>query len=343
MEAVWVGISIALAVSILVVVLIAALKAGKAEVLPVKASIPPGHYERESELPRLPSLAYRDSDFDEIEEGVTRTPEERIENAKNFRGACAHEQEEKTGLHQLILVSSAVQSDVGKRRSNNEDSYLILAQENLFVVADGMGGTAAGEVASRIAVQTMEESFREKNFPGLEGVKKMRRAHELVSAIELANEGVLRAANENPEMRGMGTTVVALRFSANKRRVYVASVGDSRAYRIREGQISLLTKDHNLAMEAGVPGALGEQLTRAVGLTTTVEPDVLIEEALPDDYYLICSDGLTKMVKDEEIRDCVLNTDIEQVAKKLVDLANERGGIDNVTTIVTHIDHRILN
>lgn len=242
-----------------------------------------------------------------------------------------------TGMRRMILVNAVARTDTGLLRKENEDCYLALEDYGLFVVCDGMGGHAGGEIASSLAVETIGDCFRNQSFPGVRKVTKYRRANELVRGLELANEQIRVTADANTELHDMGTTCVATRFSPGKERVYIASAGDSRVYRVRGGAIEQMTKDHTLANEVGAKGALGAQLTRALGIAPTVRPDIRVEEALAGDYYLLCSDGLTKMLTDREICDCVLGNDIALAAKRLVTSANDRGGRDNVTVILVRV------
>jgi serine/threonine protein phosphatase PrpC len=242
-----------------------------------------------------------------------------------------------TGMRRMILVNAVARTDAGMLRKENEDCYLVLEDYGLFVVCDGMGGHAGGEIASSLAVETIGDSFEKQAFPGVRRVTRYRRANELVRALELANEQIRVTADANSELADMGTTCVAARFSPGKERVYIGSAGDSRIYRVRNGAIEQMTKDHTLAVEAGAKGALGAQLTRGLGIASTVRPDIRVEDALPGDSYVLCSDGLTKMLTDSDIRECVLNNDLALAAKALVASANDRGGRDNITVILVRV------
>ena len=237
----------------------------------------------------------------------------------------------------FILVSAVGRTDVGRRRKHNEDSYLVLPEEHLFVVADGMGGHAAGEVASAMAVETLLDSFRDHTFSGTPVADRPRRADELVRSIEAANRTIFAQASSNDEQAGMGTTIVAARFAPTRQRVYIAHVGDSRCYRLRGGEFKMLTSDHTMSAW-GVRGREGEKLTRAVGIAATVEVDVCEDAPIARDQYLLCSDGLTKMLDDETIGQVLgENAEPEESVRKLIELANERGGRDNVTAIVIQV------
>lgn len=281
-------------------------------------------------MDRLPSLGRSTEEDDREPDDLP--PEELPESTD--------ESSEHTGPLPLILVTAVARTDVGRARGHNEDNYLDLPEHSVFAVADGMGGYAGGEVASRVAVEIIEKAFTKGEFPGTRRYTRFRRANELVRAIELANEGVLAQALEKDHLKDMGTTVVAVRFSESRQRVYVANVGDSRCYRLRDGNLSQITRDHTLAVEGGIPGPLGQQLSRAVGIRRRVRVDVDIDEARPGDYYLLCSDGLNKMLNDEQIKNRILLQahDIEGAAASLVASANERGGRDNITVVLVRVD-----
>jgi protein phosphatase len=246
--------------------------------------------------------------------------------------------DEPTGPLALILVHGAAQTDTGKTRKRNEDSYLVLKENNLFVVADGMGGYAGGDIASRLAVETVEETFRSKKFPGTPFEGLPPRASELVQSVEAANEAIHAEAEKDPKYRGMGTTVVAARFSARKQRLYVAHVGDSRCYRLREGKMVQVTVDHTMA-SAGATGPGADRLMRALGVNRTVEVDLLVAKPKQGDVYLLCTDGLSKMASEEEIAAILKTTkNPDDAAKQFIQLANDHGGKDNVTVIVVRVD-----
>jgi protein phosphatase len=248
------------------------------------------------------------------------------------------EESDPTMPFALILVSAIGRTDRGLRRALNEDSYLSVPERFLYVIADGMGGHAAGEVASQLAVDTLATAFEHDAFDGTPDASRPRRGDELVRAIEMANTAIHAQARTNEAQSGMGTTVIAARFTPNKRRVYIAHVGDSRCYRVREGEIVQLTCDHTLGATLGIKGRSAGKLTRAVGVEPTVQVDLQVDAPEPQDLYVLCSDGLSRMVPDEVIRDIVLaERDIEQACQKLIDAANERGGKDNITVIVIRI------
>lgn len=254
----------------------------------------------------------------------------------------AAEVDEPTNPRELFFVAAVAQSDKGIKRKRNEDSFLMLDEHALYVVADGMGGYAGGDVASQLAVDTVGAAFASERFPH-KIVDGMRPVHalQLVSAIESAHKAIVTHAAEHPDLRGMGTTIVGARFVKKKQRVYIAHVGDSRCYRLREGTLKLLTADHTLAAR-GIPAPMGNSIRRAVGIGKRVKVDLLVDVPLPNDVYLLCSDGLNKMVSDDVIRNAMVEAtsesgDVDALAKRLVDAANLAGGKDNITALVARV------
>ena len=238
---------------------------------------------------------------------------------------------------------------VGRQRQHNEDTFLVADEARLYLVADGMGGHAAGEIASRIAVDSISEFILhtkedDGTWPHAYDENYRRTTNRLMAAVRLANTRVLEAMRKDARLRGMGTTVVAC--LADDTTMSVAHVGDSRAYLIRDGQLSRLTNDHSWVFEQVQAGMLTEAeaekhplrnvITRALGGALSVSPDAAEVEAHPGDVYLLCSDGLTGMVPEEEILRVVTDSsgDIEKACQELIDTANERGGLDNVTAIL---------
>ena len=239
-------------------------------------------------------------------------------------------------------------SHVGRQRQHNEDSFLVADQAKLFVVADGMGGHAAGEIASRIAVDSISEFIihtkeDDGTWPHAYDEKFRRSTNRLMAAVRLSNTRVLEAMRKDARLRGMGTTVVAC--MADEGVVSVAHVGDSRAYLIRGGQLTRLTNDHSWVFEQVQAGMLTEAeaekhplrnvITRALGGALQVSPDAAEVESKAGDVYLLCSDGLTGMVSEEDILKLVTaSDDLDNACQNLIDTANERGGLDNVTAIL---------
>jgi protein phosphatase len=214
---------------------------------------------------------------------------------------------------------------------------LILEDHHVLAIADGMGRHAAGEVASAIATSAIEEAFAQSKRTDAELPSLSKRANQLRGAILYANARIWKEAQENARYEGMGTTVVAAYFSPNKQKVYLAHVGDSRCYRLRAGELKQLTLDHTLGA-AGIKGRNKDVLVRALGVEPTVEVDVMTESPLPGDVYLLCSDGLTRMVDAARIAQTLReNEDLAKATAKLVALANAEGGKDNITAILARI------
>jgi len=259
-------------------------------------------------------------------------------SVRNVRCEPAAEGEQPAAGRALFAVRAAGKTDTGKRRSANEDALLVLRKHAVYAVADGMGGHCGGAVASQLAVEAIATAFIDgiaspcilTNVPPL--------AAELVQSLAAANESIRRAAARDLRLSDMGTTVVAARFCPERGRLYVGHVGDSRCYRLREGALELLTRDHTMA-ELGVTGRSAVHLSRAVGPKGVVEADVAVLEPRAGDVYLLCTDGLTKMLTDEEIRDVLLaEGNAEDAASMLVARANDEGGRDNVTALVVQIE-----
>jgi serine/threonine protein phosphatase PrpC len=245
-------------------------------------------------------------------------------------------------------------TDVGKKRKHNEDAYALDETEGLFIVADGMGGHAAGEVAAKITVETIGEFIaatrqkEEATWPFKYNHELAFNSNRLAIAIEKANERVMSAVAAQPWLKGMGTTVVA--GLLNEKILSLAHVGDSRAYRYRGGELTRLTDDHSWVHEQVSAGILTEDeakthplknvVTRALGGGPSVSPDLREMEFVIGDAFLFCSDGLTTMLSDEEIRDTVAadeTKDAQAMCQGLVDLANEKGGVDNITVVFVRI------
>lgn len=246
--------------------------------------------------------------------------------------------DEPTQSKPLILLSATAQTDRGLRRKRNEDSILARKDDGLFVVADGMGGYRGGEIASQLAVDAIAKAFETAEFPGSEHASIPKRASELARAIQAANEAILSRAQEERRLEGMGTTISAVRFSPKKQRMYVGHVGDSRVYRLRDGKFAQMTADHTMR-DLGVVGEGANHLSRAVGLWPTVPIDIVLGKPLAGDVYLLCSDGLTKMVTDEQISDVLATQpNPEAAAEELIRLANANGGKDNTSVVVVRVE-----
>lgn len=241
-------------------------------------------------------------------------------------------------------------TDVGQRRAHNEDSMLSLPEIGLFIVCDGMGGHAAGEVASALAVQAAGEVV-ERNIDeihaGMAGNREGRRkALALVeAAVHEANARVYESSEANPDQRGMGTTLTLL--IVHRQRALVAQVGDSRLYLVRADQSHQVTTDHTILTEALRAGRVDPNdenakrklnaLTRAVGVHPSVEVDTLELDTLPGDVLLLCSDGLCGYFDDFDLVAFFRHSTNASAAKDLIEFANKRGGHDNITVITVHV------
>jgi serine/threonine protein phosphatase PrpC/CRP-like cAMP-binding protein len=243
-------------------------------------------------------------------------------------------------------------TDVGKTREHNEDNFLVDRKLQLFVVADGMGGHASGEVASAMAVNTMRENvLRNRDIlleyeSGRGGVDRRDVLALLEHSIQHASHRIFEKGLESPRQRGMGTTLTALLIAGG--RGFIGHVGDSRLYLVRDSLVHQLTEDHSLLNELikhGKVKSLGDidhrfknAVTRAVGVYETVEVDTLDFDILPGDRYLLCTDGLHGYLDTEEILQRIRAGELDEVAKNFVDFANEQGGRDNITNILVEVD-----
>jgi protein phosphatase len=246
---------------------------------------------------------------------------------------------EMSGPVARIAVRAFGSTHVGMHRDHNEDAFTIVDDAHLFVVADGMGRHAAGEIASKICVDTLRDVFRGDEAVPPRDPPLPWRAAKIRHAILKAHSRVRQAARENESYKGMGTTVVSACFSPHSQRAFIAHVGDSRCYRLRGDQIVQITKDHTLGA-AGFKGNQAVYLSRAVGVEDELEVEVDVEIPEPEDVYLLCSDGLTKMIDDDVILATVKKTgnDLTAGVNELISLANENGGRDNITAILVRVD-----
>lgn len=247
-----------------------------------------------------------------------------------------------------MKVVSAGLTDVGRKRNHNEDSYLIDDELQLYVVADGMGGHAGGGTASRIAVETIDRELRAawegkaSAFRARVPLQESALPEILRSAVERACLAIFTAAQDDPRLQGMGTTVISLLVKDDH--ALFAHVGDSRAYLVRGDLIQQISEDHSLVNEQIKAGMITPEeakhsrykniITRSVGFEEEVQVDVMGLVAEPGDTFILCSDGLANMVEDHELRDLSRKFPLNELPKKLIDLANERGGDDNITVIV---------
>jgi protein phosphatase len=249
-----------------------------------------------------------------------------------------------------VRVKSFAITDVGLRRSHNEDSHIADDELKIYLVADGMGGHVAGEVASQTAARTVEDFVRraendlEMTWPFRPRDSLSATENTLLSAIKLANLMICRMASEKPEMSGMGTTIAGVKIEDSGASIF--NVGDSRVYRVRQGVMSQLTTDHSWVSEQLQRQMITEEearthrwknvITRALGNKATIEVDLQTTTMEDGDMLLICTDGLSGLVSDEVMLETLSahNDDLEQAAKDLVAQANAAGGHDNITVIL---------
>ncbi|WP_373044848.1 Stp1/IreP family PP2C-type Ser/Thr phosphatase [Vulgatibacter sp.] len=244
------------------------------------------------------------------------------------------------------------QTDVGRRRERNEDAFLIDESLGLFVVADGMGGHAGGDIASRLAVETVGSVLREAAadpsgpFAAEAPLPESPLPDLLRSAVEKGCAAIFRRAQEEPELSGMGTTVTALLL--READAFFAHVGDSRAYLVRADLIQQISEDHSFVHEQVKAGVITAEearysrfkniITRSVGFEEQVLVDLMGLVAEPGDVFVLCSDGLANLVEDHEIHDLAREKPLEDLPAALVDLANERGGDDNITVVAVRLE-----
>jgi len=249
-----------------------------------------------------------------------------------------------------MRLAHAALSDVGRKREHNEDSFVVVERDQLFVVADGMGGHAAGEVASRIAVNAMAEFIgstrkdAEITWPYEYDTNLSVASNRLKTAIRIANQRIIDTISQKRELEGMGTTLVGVLVSDDV--ACIAHVGDSRSYLVREDKLTQLTGDHSwvneqiklgfLTKEEAVRHPFRNVVTRALGSKEDVQVDIVEKELQENDVILLCSDGLNTMVDDPTILEIVTGAggDVEAAASQLIAKANEHGGEDNVTAVL---------
>jgi len=241
-----------------------------------------------------------------------------------------------------VHLTCAGRTDVGIIRSGNEDNYLMAPERGIFVVADGMGGHAAGEVASEMAVKSVA-----RELGSLRGMSEEEIGERMRLAIRAANGAIFGRTLTEHDKRGMGTTVTALALYAA--RFLIGQVGDSRAYLFREGKLMQLTKDHSYVQEQVDAGYLTPEqarshpysnvITRCVGANSDVMPDIYVGAVKPRDVFLLASDGLTGMLEDRQLAEVIATNRMPQEqVDDLIREANRFGGLDNITAIVVRID-----
>ncbi|CAN5254662.1 protein phosphatase 2C domain-containing protein [soil metagenome] len=250
----------------------------------------------------------------------------------------------------LIKIQAAGLSDRGLKRSHNEDSLSVVPDLGLFVVADGMGGHNAGEVASRQAIESIVEFLRDApgegdTWPLPPNPELTPTENKIAGAVKLANRDVCKLSMEHPEYHGMGTTLVGVLLDPPNEGVSIAHVGDSRCYRLRNGKLDKLTLDHSWVEEQLQRGIITVEeaknhrwknvITRALGNKLEVEVEVQSQKVADGDLLLLCSDGLSGMVEHELLEQImVANPDLEECAQSLIKAANDNGGHDNISLIL---------
>ncbi|MDC0684356.1 PP2C family protein-serine/threonine phosphatase [Sorangium atrum] len=254
-------------------------------------------------------------------------------------------------MYPQLAIEAAAHSDVGRRRSHNEDSFAALPCVGLFMVADGLGGNAAGEVASRMAIEVVKSCFEEgeeleETWPYGTATPHDRDEVRLVLSVRRANRAIYEASQQQ-EVRGMATTFAGVLLGRGM--AYIAHVGDSRVYRMRGGRLERLTRDHTLLEELlgdsdgarEAVEALSERasvVTRALGCEKSVDIESRVEATKPGDLFLVCSDGLWGPVPEARIEGVLgRHRDLSLAASLLVDIANENGGPDNVTCVLARL------
>jgi serine/threonine protein phosphatase PrpC len=252
-----------------------------------------------------------------------------------------------------LKAASAGLTDVGRKRDHNEDSFLIDDELQLYVVADGMGGHAGGGTASRIAVETIDKRLRDLRSgaalplpPEPENLQDSPVPETIRSAVEQACLAIFAKAQEDPELAGMGTTVISLML--DDAHAFFAHVGDSRAYLVRGDLIQQISEDHSLVNEQIKAGMITPEearhsryrniITRSVGFEEEVQVDVMGLLAEQGDTFILCSDGLANMLEDTEILETVRSQSLAEIPGKLIEMANERGGDDNITVVAVRVE-----
>lgn len=254
-----------------------------------------------------------------------------------------------------MRIQVGARTDLGRVRSNNEDSFKLVPELNLFILSDGMGGEAHGEVASNLAVEAIAahclEGGQKPDVPYLVDPRAEldEKTNRLASAVQLANRMIFESAQKHAAQRGMGATVVAIWI--NDQRLSVAHVGDSRVYLLRAGELQQITDDHSLVAEQVRRGILTKEqaessdmqsvLIRALGIEPEVQVDADEHLLMEGDTLVLCSDGLSRMVSDLEIASTLLSrTGMQSTADRLIELANEYGGEDNVSVVLVRVEPR---
>ena len=240
----------------------------------------------------------------------------------------------------VVQYSASALSDRGRKRPSNEDAFGLSVEHGVYVVCDGMGGAAAGEVASTLAVAEVMQWLTQRPRVGPPPV-------EAAEAVAAANEAIFSRSQRNQKLSGMGTTLVGL--LVEDRHAWMVNVGDSRGYRLRNSHLEQITLDHSLVEEQIRLGQMSKQealrsplknvITRALGTQSTVTPDIFEFETEPGDLFLLCSDGLVRELPDSRLESLLgLDLSLEEMCARLVEAANEAGGNDNITCLLVRAD-----
>ena len=242
-------------------------------------------------------------------------------------------------MHQKIFAGK---TDIGLKRKNNEDVFVVNPEQDFCLAADGMGGAAAGEIASKIFADATQAIFAENSDRSQKEV-----LYRIQKAFGDANEKILAHVNENTSHKGMGCTAEILAFS--DKGFIVGHIGDSRTYRLRDGYLEQLTQDHTIVQQQFEEGLISPDqikdhplrnvIFRAVGIKEDLALDLIIGKIFPEDLFLLCSDGLTDMIPDEQILEILCSdNDIPLKAAELIEAAKDAGGIDNITVVLVYIE-----
>jgi serine/threonine protein phosphatase PrpC len=254
-----------------------------------------------------------------------------------------------------VAIRVAAKTDIGKVRTTNEDAFGIFPETGFYVVADGMGGHAGGEVASALAIETMQASLKatkgEDLTPAIDVTGQTTiEGSRLLVAVGQANDVVLAKGRGDPQLKGMGTTIASVLLDDRQKQITICHVGDSRVYRIRGKNIEQLTEDHSLAQQLLRDGKLSPEelktfphrniLIQAVGLNDTIQPTIRVEVLEPGDLFVLCSDGVSGPLDESEIVTVASGKsgDLSGICGTLLTLASERGGKDNGTVLLLAYD-----
>jgi PPM family protein phosphatase len=240
----------------------------------------------------------------------------------------------------VVHYTASALTDRGRKRASNEDAFGLSVEHGVYIVCDGMGGAAAGEVASTLAVGEMMQWLTQRPRTSPPPI-------EAAEAVAAANEAIYSRSQRNQSLNGMGTTLVAL--LVEDRRAWMVNVGDSRGYRLRNSNLEQVTLDHSLVEEQIRLGQMSQEealrsplknvITRALGTQSAVTPDIFEFETEPGDLFLLCSDGLVRELSDSVIESLLrLDLTLEEMCSRLVEAANEAGGHDNITCLLVRAD-----